>query len=130
MKFRVLTEMAKSRAEVMDTCEECGEEFIEHFIKVFDEGIDSKDFKHHCGEMYSWFLKANKLKFKHNNKLISNEKLIDYFFTLGSDYDTIFNEMYYNRPQYIKYYIELQDKLLETRNRRVNISDIIESILR
>ena len=51
----VLNEIAMSRRDAIDKCSDLGYQFVKHFKKVIQEGIESEDFHHHCKEMQSWY---------------------------------------------------------------------------
>lgn len=105
--------MALSLTQAMDRCMDLGEKFAEHFNKIVDEGISSNNFTHHCIEMQSWWDKVKNLRLKHNNKVISNVNLIDWFFTGGKDVEDLINE------DKVNLYNEFLVKLLIDRNRSI-----------
>lgn len=74
-----LDEMAYDRGWIIDKCEELGTMFVKHFDKVWHD-VDTESQKHHLEEMQAWYDKVERLKFKHNNKLINTKQLFDWFF--------------------------------------------------
>lgn len=78
-----LDEMAFNRMDAIDKCISLGKLFINHFLKVVEEGRESNDFSHHCHEMQNWYDEVKGIKLKSNNKFISKTHLIDWFFTVG-----------------------------------------------
>ena len=90
MKFNTLNEMAYDRSYVIDKCYSLGMQFIKHFKKVYSLGINDKDFKHHCQEMQSWYDTVKNMVLRYNNKRISNDQLINWFFTAGSSTEVLF----------------------------------------
>lgn len=89
-----LNEMAYKRTDAIKLCLDLGFEFIDHFHKAIQDGKTGIDFEHHCKEMDTWWRKIKDIKLKHNNKRLSDEQLIDWFFTAGSDVDTKIEEPY------------------------------------
>lgn len=80
-KYKI-EEFANSRQKIVYDCISLGKQFAHHFNKIMDEGIDSQYFNYHCDELQNFFSHVNNLKFKHNNKRLTTEDLIDYFFFL------------------------------------------------
>lgn len=83
-----LTEMAYERSDAIDECSRLGNQFILHFKKLF---TDNTSFHHHCTEMQSYYDKVYKIVLKYNKKKISNNQLIDWFFTVGSSTELLFD---------------------------------------
>ena len=98
-------EMAYVRADAIDHCSTLGKRFVEHFIKICDEGVTSPDFRHHCQEMQSWWDDVKGIKLKEDKKLISVSNLNDWFFTLGRDPEDFIPE--YALGVYTKLYLSL-----------------------
>ena len=80
---------------------------------VLDLKNNSDTLNHHIQEMQSFWDKVKILRFKHNNKLISNSNLMDWFFTIGSDVETIIAE------NLVDLYEEFIIKVLSDRNRKL-----------
>ena len=117
-----LLEMAYERADAIERCSHLANKFIQHFHKAVKEGINGRDFHHHCTEMQTWFNTVNKFVLKNNNKRISNNHLIDWFFTNGSSIEYIIEEPY--QEIYDKFII----KILNTRN-DCNIEQILTELI-
>lgn len=92
--MKVLHEMAYERRDAINRCADLGKPFIEHFKKIIDTGIQDKDFNHHCHEMQTWFNDVKNITLKYNNKHLSNSQLMDWFFTIGSDTETLLEDSY------------------------------------
>lgn len=119
-----LTEQAVARKDAVSKCIDLGTEFIEHFEKIYKDrkGIDSIDFYHHCSEMMGWWKTVRKLKLTHNNKPLNDSKLVDWFFTAGSDVKILFED---EKERIV--YCKLMNELLA--NKDSLISDILEKLL-
>ena len=112
--MKIINEQALSRSDVIDKCLDYGKVFVEHFIKaVLDLENNSDTLNHHIQEMQSFWDKVKILKFKHNNKLVSNSNLMDWFFTMGSDVETILPD------SVVGMYEEFIIKVLSDRNRKL-----------
>ena len=83
MRFRLLNEMAHDRALAIEFCMDMGAQFIEHFHKVYREGISSDNFQHHCAEMQAWLDKCRKINLKSTKQYLTAQQLFDWFFTAG-----------------------------------------------
>lgn len=92
MKF--LIEMAYERNDAIERCANLGKQFIEHFKKVVDGGVNDDDFGHHCNEMQVWYNDVKNIVLKYNKKKITNSQLIDWFFTIGSSVEYILDDKY------------------------------------
>lgn len=87
----VINEMSIRRNDAFSKCIDLSSPFLEHFLKVYNEGVESPSFHHHCSEMQRWWNTVNHFIFRHNNRRISPSELIDWFFLGGSDIDTLFD---------------------------------------
>lgn len=76
-----LLEMPTSRGDAIDVCSSLGKLFIEHFHKIYSEGIEGKDFPHHCAEMQAWLDKCRAMRLKGSNRHLTQIEQIDWFFT-------------------------------------------------
>lgn len=117
-----LLEMAYERADAINRCGNLAIKFIQHFHKAVKEGKDSDDFHHHCTEMQTWFDTVNKFVLKNNKKRISNNQLIDWFFTNGSSVEYAIEEPY--QDLYDNFII----KILANRD-KCNIEEILTELL-
>ena len=95
-QLNMLTEMAISRVDAIDKCNQLGKMFVEHFHKVVKEGSYSSTFNHYCREMQAWWDKVKNIRMSDNKKLISTDNLINWFFTAGSDIESIIKDEYQN----------------------------------
>lgn len=95
-----LTEMSMSRSEISYRSSRLGRQFIDHFNKVLND-LQSKNsncLNHHCQEMQSWWDYVRKLTYKHNKKYISDDDMIEWFFSGGGNYeDTVNNVAMYKQ---------------------------------
>ena len=91
-----LIEQALQRKDAVNRCCDLGWEFIKHFHKVVKEGVYSPTFNHHCREMQAWWDKVKNIRVSDNKKLISTDNLINWFFTAGSDIESIIKDEYQN----------------------------------
>ena len=117
-----LIEMAMDRNKAIAVCMQLGDEFIEHFHKVYLEGVNSINFNHHCSEMTGWYKRVKRIVLSNNKKQISVKQLEDWFFCAGSSYNKLFN----NYDEIIKYkeFFKLLLKNIDT-----SISDILKCVL-
>lgn len=87
----VLNELAYPRHIAIEECRELGRPFIDHFHKCVSN-IQSNNWgrlSHHASEMQSWWDTIRKIKLTYNNKFLSIDQLINWFFTIGSDIETV-----------------------------------------
>lgn len=117
----ILCEMSTSRSDVIDECIAKGKVFTEHFLKLMKDDINGYDFNHHCAEMQTWWDDVKGIRFKNNNKIISNTNLVDWFFTVGQDVVDVVGEKYED------VYNDLIIKMLVDRNK--SVKDCVMSII-
>ena len=117
-----LTEQAVSRKDAVNKCIDLGYKFIEHFEKIYREGVTSMDFYHHCSEMSGWWKSVLNLRLTSTNNHLSDSKLVDWFFTGGSNVGTLFPDET-ERLVYCKFMNELLN------HKDSKISDILEVLL-
>lgn len=115
-----LSEVAMERSDAIGKCMELGSEFIEHFIKVADEGPYNRDFEHHCKEMQTWWNLVKSIQLRYNKKLISNSQLMDWFFSRGSSIEYVIPIKFQDA------YEEFCIKLLNDKNK--SITDAIKEL--
>lgn len=89
MKFKIINEQAMKQNDAMNRCMDLSMRFIEHFDKIYND-IDNTAINHWASEMQSWLDNINNIKLKNTNKNLSIDKKIDWFFTCGSDAETLF----------------------------------------
>lgn len=90
--MKILHEMAYSRSTAVDECFSKGKQFISHFYKVMEEGNNSVNFHHHCSEMQAFWDDVKNIRLKPKSKLIAQDDLMNWFFTIGSDVNTYIKE--------------------------------------
>ena len=117
-----LNEMAYERSDAIDKCASHGKRFIEHFHKIMLEGKDSNTFHHHCSEMQAFYDEVKIIKLKPRSKYISADNLINWFFTIGSDIETVVDE------EYQETYEQLCIALLSDRF-NTKVEDILNNLL-
>lgn len=113
--------MAMVKSDAIELCMNLGKKFVEHFNKVVTEGVDSPSFSHHCDEMQAWYDKVSSIVLKHNNKKIRKDQLWDWFFTIGTDIETLI------RTEWIDAYENLYLQLSLHPN--LSIESILKEIL-
>lgn len=119
----IVSEQAQSVSKLLALCIDLGEPFIKHFHKVLKdiENQDWQNFMHHCREMQGWWNKVKSQRYKHSKKIISNEDLIDSFFTVGA-----ISEDYLDEGEAYIYETEFIPQLLADREQK--ISDVLDKI--
>lgn len=83
IKEDILNEMAISRSDAIDKCEELGIKFIEYFEKIIKEP-KSSSVNHWMNEMQKWLDRINKFVLTQNKKLIPTGDKINWFFNANS----------------------------------------------
>lgn len=86
----VVNEQTMTQRDAMDRCISLGKQFIEHFDKIYNDKNEDAN-KRRAQEMQDWLEQVNRIKLTHNNRFIPFDKKIDWFFTAGSDADTLFD---------------------------------------
>lgn len=87
-----LLEMAYNKADAMERCASLGEQFVEHFNKIYKEP-NSKAVNHWVNEMQGWYNSIVKIVLKSNKKHLTRTQMRDWFFTFGSDTLEYFNDI-------------------------------------
>ena len=82
-----IIEMSKGRSAIRDVCGSLGKLFIEHFHKIYEEGVYGDDFSHHCSEMQAWFNKCSGFTFKPSTRQLKPSEMIAWFFKAGGNLD-------------------------------------------
>lgn len=121
MENHRVDEMSISRSEALATCIGLGNEFCDHFHKLYVGGLEDRDFKHHCSEMQGWYNSVKKIVLSYNKKILSKDQLYRWFFLAGSETYVIFDNkreaaLY---DQFVKIVLEDDTRLF---------SDILEEI--
>lgn len=120
-----INEQAQRRVDAITTCMDLGDCFIEHFHKVWKEGIDSPSFSHHCSEMQAWLDKCRKIKLQSTKRFLTSTNLMDWFFTACGLIDE--DNGFYTEEE-ISAYAQISKELSEDRS--VRVIDVITKILR
>lgn len=85
----ILNEMAMDKNQAMDRCFDLSKKFVEHFDKIYT--TDSDNYKNHWAmEMQAWLDSVLRITLKYNNKHLSLQQKMDWFFTSGSTSDDLF----------------------------------------
>ena len=87
--MKYMSEMANNKADTIIKCNRSGRIFAKHFVKCLNDisHIDIDLLHHHCKEMQAWWNDVREDKLKSNNKVLTNTKLIDWFFSGGMVYE-------------------------------------------
>ncbi len=104
--FIRINDLAYDKQTIVNRCGDLGYKFVEHFDKIYNNSSDEA-LDHWIGELKGWFNQVSKLKFKYNKKLISDEQLIDWFFTYGSDFDMFFGNNIKEQKDYENFCYDL-----------------------
>ena len=88
----VVNEQTMTQRDAMDRCISLGNQFIEHFDKIYNDKNEDAN-KRRAQEMQEYLEQVNRIKLTHNNRFIPFDKKIDWFFTAGSDADTLFDDV-------------------------------------
>lgn len=112
MRIERLNEMAYDRSQAVKKCYPLGKQFISHFHKCMDDIYqeNNKRLHHHTSEMQAWWDEVKEIKLTYNNKSLSADQLINWFFTAGSDIETVIQD------EYTEVYENLIISLLKDRN--------------
>lgn len=90
-ELSTLNEMALTKRDAMNRCLDLSIEFVKHFDKIYND-IDNDAINHWASEMQSWLDKVLSIKLSYNNKSLSLQQKMDWFFTSGSDSETLFKD--------------------------------------
>ena len=119
----ILNELAYSRHIAVEECRELGKLFIQNFHKCMDDmRCDNwTRFNHHACEMQAWWDTVRKIKLTYNNKFLSIDQLINWFFTAGSDIEDMI------KPEWQDIYGEFIGTLVMSPDYK--IKDILKDII-
>lgn len=117
-----ISEFAESRQKITHDSISLGKQFASHFNKVMDEGKESIYFSHHCNELKNFFNQVNSWKFKSNNKRLTTEDLMNWFFTAGQNFEDIV------KKPYVEDYDKLVTYLISNRD-DFNIQEFLINLL-
>lgn len=90
-KEQYLIEMAMSRKDALIKVSDLAPKFVEHFDKIYND-IDSDAILHWAAEMQAWLNYVLNIKLKETKKPLSLQQKMDWFFTCGSDSETLFKD--------------------------------------
>lgn len=108
-----LSEMIIERPNAISKCMKLGNEFIEHFSNIAEEGPYSKNFAYHYKELVLLWNSVKSIRLKDSGKIISNFQLIDWFFSMGTSIELIISSKYQN------VYEEFCIKLLNNKDKTI-----------
>ena len=86
-----IQDMAMSRRQAMNRAMDLAPRFVEHFNKI-NNNKSSIDVKHCASEMQAWLDQVLGIKLKETKKPLSLQEKMDWFFTNGSDSETLFKD--------------------------------------
>lgn len=78
-----LLDMSFTQSDAIDRCNSLGRQFINHFDNIY-KNPKSQSVNQWITEMTNWWKEVKQIRLKSDNKPISNSKLHDWFFTVGS----------------------------------------------
>lgn len=119
-----LNEMAMSRTDAIDRCENLGKQFIIHFDKVYNESDKEVRF-HWESEMNNFWGKVKDIKLKGNKNSLSFSNLYDWFFTACQNVEDFMSSADKETEEevYNNFVISLYQ------NRDKNVSDILSDLI-
>ena len=94
--MEVINEMAMSTSQAMEWCYSLGTRFIEHFKKLYENPNDNA---------------VNKIILKNKKKPLSHCDKMDWFYTLGSDYEEIFGNDTEQSSAYDKFVLYIESRV-------------------
>ena len=105
-----LDEQAMTRRDALNRCMDLGVQFVGHFDKIYNDNNEGT-VRHHASEMQGWLEQVYKLRLKPNGKGISIDKKFDWFFTSGSDIESLFGN-----PTEAEVYGDFIESIVSTNN--------------
>lgn len=108
-----LSEMIMERPDAISKCMKLGNEFIEHFSNIAEDGPYSKNFTYHYKELVLLWNSVKSIRLKDSGKIISNFQLMDWFFSMGTSIELIISSKYKN------VYEEFCIKLLNNKDKTI-----------
>lgn len=88
-KLNNLTEQAMTRRDAMNRVMDLAPQFIRHFDKIYND-TDPKLISHWASEMQAWLNAVLAIKLSSTNRPLSLQQKIEWFFSCGSDSETLF----------------------------------------
>lgn len=86
-----IQDMAMSRRQAMNRTMDLAPRFVEHFDKIYNNK-SSIGVNHWASEMQAWLNQILGIKLKESGKGLSLQEKMDWFFTNGSDSETLFKD--------------------------------------
>lgn len=86
-----IQDMAYSRKDIFEKVTNLAPRFVEHFDKIW-QYPQSMARNHWASEMQAWLNKVLSYRVKESNKPLSLQQKMDWFFTNGSESETLFND--------------------------------------
>ena len=86
-----IQDMAMDRRQAMNRAMDLAPRFVEHFDKIW-QYPQSTARSHWASEMQAWLDQILGIKLKESNKPLSLQQKMDWFFTNGSESETLFND--------------------------------------
>lgn len=86
-----IQDMAMSRRQAMNRAMDLAPRFVEHFDKIYNNKL-TIDANHWASEMQAWLNQILGIKLKETKKQLSLQEKMDWFFTNGSDSETLFKD--------------------------------------
>ena len=122
--MKLFLEMAITRSEALDRCQELGKQFIIHFDKIYNEPT-SQARNHWESEMNTWWDKVKDITLKGNKKVLSFSNLHDWFFTACQNIEDFMTseDKETEEEVYVNFIIKLHQ------NRDMNVSQCLEGLV-
>lgn len=86
-----LQDMVYSRKDLFEKVTNLAPKFVKHFDKIWQQP-QSTALNHWTSEMQAWLNTILSYRLKETNKALSLQQKMDWFFTNGSDSETLFND--------------------------------------
>lgn len=102
-----LFEMSLERSRAIDRCIGLGKQFTKHFDKIYKDP-ENIAVNHWIDEMETWLEDANLITLKPSARHLTHSEKMDWFFTVGSSYDTLFNNNEAESILYDKFVLALE----------------------
>lgn len=99
VKEQQLLEMSLERSKAIDRCIGLGKQFTDHFDKIYKDR-NNKALKHWIAEMEAWLRDVNLITLKPSARHLTHSDKMDWFYTVGSSYETLFGD---NEDEIIAY---------------------------
>ena len=105
--IQIFFDMAYERKDAVSQCFVLGNQFIEHFKKTLEDDRKEASPNHHAKEMQNWLNSVRQIVLKSNNKTLSDDQLLNWFFLRGSNPEVLFAEEIEAREKYKKFLEEI-----------------------